>query len=107
MQFEAGGQPPKGTDSPFPKVDFPDSVTSDPATNTWFAYGYRERDLAWLAAIWKSRAKPAVSTPIDATVLSGAFLAGVVLDCFCVDPHGTACASTVYIGDAFRSVALR
>jgi peptidoglycan/xylan/chitin deacetylase (PgdA/CDA1 family) len=42
MQFEAGGQPPKGTDSPFPKVDFPDSVTSDPATNTWFAYGYRE-----------------------------------------------------------------
>lgn len=42
MQFEAGGQPPKGTDSPFPKVDFPDSVPSDPATNTWFAYGYRE-----------------------------------------------------------------
>ena len=42
MQFEAGGQPPKGTDSPFPKVDFPASVPSDPATNTWFAYGYRE-----------------------------------------------------------------
>ncbi len=42
MQFEAGGQPPKGTDSPFPKVDFPASVPSDPAANTWFAYGYRE-----------------------------------------------------------------
>lgn len=42
MQFEAGGQPLKGTDSPFPKVDFPDSVPADPATNTWFAYGYRE-----------------------------------------------------------------
>ncbi|MCI0994345.1 twin-arginine translocation signal domain-containing protein [Pseudomonas sp. ICMP22404] len=42
MQFEAGGQPPKGTDSPFPPVDFPNSVPSDPATNTWFAYGYRE-----------------------------------------------------------------
>ncbi|MBB6244877.1 polysaccharide deacetylase family protein [Rhodanobacter sp. MP1X3] len=42
MQFEAGGQPPKGTDSPFPKVDFPESVPSDAATNTWFAYGYRE-----------------------------------------------------------------
>ncbi|AMH43654.1 polysaccharide deacetylase family protein [Burkholderia sp. PAMC 26561] len=42
MQFEAGGQPPKGTDSPFPKVDFPASVPADPATNTWFAYGYRE-----------------------------------------------------------------
>jgi peptidoglycan/xylan/chitin deacetylase (PgdA/CDA1 family) len=42
MQFEAGGQPLKGTDSPFPKVDFPDGVSSDPATNTWFAYGYRE-----------------------------------------------------------------
>jgi peptidoglycan/xylan/chitin deacetylase (PgdA/CDA1 family) len=42
MQFEAGGQPPKGTDSPFPKVDFAESVPSDPAANTWFAYGYRE-----------------------------------------------------------------
>lgn len=42
MQFEAGGQPPKGTDSPFPKVDFPASVPSDAAANTWFAYGYRE-----------------------------------------------------------------
>jgi peptidoglycan/xylan/chitin deacetylase (PgdA/CDA1 family) len=42
MQFEAGGQPAKGTDSPFPRVDFPDSVPSDPAANTWFAYGYRE-----------------------------------------------------------------
>jgi peptidoglycan/xylan/chitin deacetylase (PgdA/CDA1 family) len=42
MQFEAGGQPAKGTDSPFPKVDFPDNVPSDPAANTWFAYGYRE-----------------------------------------------------------------
>ncbi len=42
MQFEAGGQPPKGTDSPFPKVDLPASVPSDLAANTWFAYGYRE-----------------------------------------------------------------
>jgi peptidoglycan/xylan/chitin deacetylase (PgdA/CDA1 family) len=42
MQFEAGGQPAKGTDSPFPKVDFPESVRSDPAANAWFAYGYRE-----------------------------------------------------------------
>ena len=38
MQFEAGGQPPKGTDSPFPKVDFPASVPSDAAANTWFAW---------------------------------------------------------------------
>ncbi|MRW82775.1 polysaccharide deacetylase family protein [Pseudoduganella sp. FT26W] len=42
MQFEAGGQPPKGADSPFPKVDFPASIKSDPVANTWFAYGYRE-----------------------------------------------------------------
>ena len=42
MQFEAGGQPAKGTDSPFPRVDFPESVRSDPAANAWFAYGYRE-----------------------------------------------------------------
>ncbi|SHM75628.1 Peptidoglycan/xylan/chitin deacetylase, PgdA/CDA1 family [Duganella sacchari] len=42
MQFEAGGQPAKGADSPFPKVDFPFSVKADAVTNTWFAYGYRE-----------------------------------------------------------------
>jgi peptidoglycan/xylan/chitin deacetylase (PgdA/CDA1 family) len=42
MQFEAGGQPAKGTDSPFPKVDFPTEVPADLAANTWFAYGYRE-----------------------------------------------------------------
>jgi peptidoglycan/xylan/chitin deacetylase (PgdA/CDA1 family) len=42
MQFEAGGQPPKGTDSPFPKVEFPPDVPADAAANTWFAYGYRE-----------------------------------------------------------------
>ena len=42
MQFEAGGQPLKDTDSPFPRVDFPASVPADAAANTWFAYGYRE-----------------------------------------------------------------
>ncbi|ELX08945.1 putative polysaccharide deacetylase [Janthinobacterium sp. HH01] len=42
MQFEAGGQPARGADSPFPKVDFPAGVPSDAAANTWFAYGYRE-----------------------------------------------------------------
>ena len=42
MQFEAGGQPPKGADNPFPKVDFPASVPADLAAQAWFAYGYRE-----------------------------------------------------------------
>ncbi|KUZ40690.1 polysaccharide deacetylase [Burkholderia territorii] len=42
MQFEAGGQPPKGADSPFPSVEFPSSVPVDLASATWFAYGYRE-----------------------------------------------------------------
>ncbi|XLZ69933.1 polysaccharide deacetylase family protein [Massilia sp. SR12] len=42
MQFEAGGQPAKGSDSPFPKVELPPSVPADLAANTWFAYGYRE-----------------------------------------------------------------
>ncbi|AWV00527.1 polysaccharide deacetylase [Burkholderia sp. JP2-270] len=42
MQFEAGGQPPKGADSPFPSVAFPPSVPVDLASATWFAYGYRE-----------------------------------------------------------------
>ena len=42
MQFEAGGQPPTGADSPFPTVAFPPSVPVDLASATWFAYGYRE-----------------------------------------------------------------
>lgn len=42
MQFEAGGQPPKGPDSPFPKVEFAERVPSDAAADTWFAYSYRE-----------------------------------------------------------------
>ena len=42
MPFEAGGQPLKGADSPFPKVDFPANIPADLAANTWFAYGYRE-----------------------------------------------------------------
>ena len=42
MPFEAGGQPPKGSDSPFPKIDLPARIPADLATNTWFAYGYRE-----------------------------------------------------------------
>lgn len=42
MQFEAGGQPLKNTDSPFPRVDLPASIPSDPVVNTWFAYGFRE-----------------------------------------------------------------
>jgi len=42
MQFEAGGQPLKGTDSPFPRIDLPDSIPADPVVNSWFAYGYRE-----------------------------------------------------------------
>ncbi|WP_442964695.1 polysaccharide deacetylase family protein [Pseudomonas sp. GCEP-101] len=42
MQFEAGGQPLKGTDSPFPAVELPASVQADAAANSWFAYGYRE-----------------------------------------------------------------
>ena len=41
-QEKSGGQPPKGTDSTFPRIDFPPSVPSDAAANTWFAYGYRE-----------------------------------------------------------------
>ena len=42
MQFEAGGQPLKGTDSPFPKIDLPARIPSDLAANIWFAYACRE-----------------------------------------------------------------
>ena len=39
---------------------------------------------------------PLVSTAIGATVCADAFSACVVLDCFCVDTPGMACAGTVY-----------
>ena len=48
MPFEAGGPPPKGSDSPFPKIDLPARIPADLATNTWFAYGYREGILRML-----------------------------------------------------------
>jgi len=59
MQFEAGGQPPKVTDSPFPKVDFPENVPSDAAADTWFAYGYRE-GIPRLLDLWD---RPASKSP--------------------------------------------
>jgi hypothetical protein len=40
------------------------------------------------------------------TVYTHTSRACTVLECFRNDPHGMACASTVYIGDAFRSMAL-
>ena len=49
---------------------------------------------------------PLFRRPLAQRFGTEAFSAGVVLDCFCVDPRGMACAGTVYIGDAFRSVAL-
>ncbi|MFP3615498.1 DUF1302 family protein, partial [Paraburkholderia sp. SIMBA_050] len=54
MQFEAGGQPPKGADSPFPPVEFPPSVPADLASATWFAYGYRE-GIPRLLDLWVSK----------------------------------------------------
>src|SRR4029077_8607527 len=54
----------------------------------------------------KGRAWPLVSTAIRARVCSQTFRACTVLECFRNDPRGMACASTVYIGDAFRSMAL-
>jgi hypothetical protein len=65
MQFEAGGQPPKGTDSPFPKVDFPSNVPSDAAANTWFAYGYRE-GIPRMLDLWDRHAVKVTSHMIGA-----------------------------------------
>lgn len=41
MQFEAGGQPEQGADSPFSIAPLPAPYPDLPA-NTWFQYGYRE-----------------------------------------------------------------
>jgi peptidoglycan/xylan/chitin deacetylase (PgdA/CDA1 family) len=67
MQFEAGGQPAKGTDSPFPKVDFPDSIPSDPAANTWFAYSYRE-GIPRMLDLWDRHGVKVTSHMIGAAV---------------------------------------
>ena len=67
MQFEAGGQPLKGTDSPFPPVDFPDNVLSDAAANTWFAYGYRE-GIPRMLDLWDRRGVKVTSHRIGEAV---------------------------------------
>lgn len=41
MQFEAGGEPAFGADSPFSGTPLPEGVPDLPA-RTWFQYGYRE-----------------------------------------------------------------
>src|SRR2546428_9633899 len=39
MQFEAGGEPPRGTDNTFPTSHLPPSVPYPPSPNPWFGYG--------------------------------------------------------------------
>jgi hypothetical protein len=68
MQFEAGGQPLKEADSPFPAVDFPDSVPSDAPANTWFAYGYRE-GIPRILDLWDRHAVKVTSRMIGEAVL--------------------------------------
>ncbi|WP_422927993.1 polysaccharide deacetylase family protein [Singulisphaera sp. PoT] len=41
MQFEAGGEPDEGADSPFSSSPLPKGIPDLPA-KTWFQYGYRE-----------------------------------------------------------------
>lgn len=67
MQFEAGGQPLKGADSPLPTVDFPSNIPSDPAMNSWFAYGYRE-GIPRLLDLWDRHAVKVTSHMIGKAV---------------------------------------
>ncbi len=78
MQFEAGGQRPKGTDRPFPKVDFPDNVPSDAAANTWFAYGYRE-GVPRMLDLWDRHAVKVTSHMIGEAVQRHPELAGEIV----------------------------
>ncbi|HVJ61740.1 MAG TPA: polysaccharide deacetylase family protein [Tahibacter sp.] len=50
MQFEAGGEPDSGADSPFSGQPLPAGVPDLPA-RTWFQYGYRE-GVARLLDLW-------------------------------------------------------
>lgn len=72
MQFEAGGEPATGADSPFP--DNLPKGTPDLAARTWFQYGYRE-GVPRLLDLWDRHGIKVTSHMVGAAVLHSPELA--------------------------------
>lgn len=72
MQFEAGGEPERGADSPFPD-NLPQGV-ADLAARTWFQYGYRE-GVPRLLDLWDKHGIQVTSHMVGAAVLKSPELA--------------------------------
>lgn len=64
MQFEAGGEPETGADSPFPPVAAP---YPDLPAKTWFQYGYRE-GIQRLLDLWDKHGVKVTSHMVGAAV---------------------------------------
>lgn len=72
MQFEAGGEPERGADSPFPD-NLPAGLPDLPA-RTWFQYGYRE-GIPRLLDLWDKHGLKVTSHMVGAAVLKSPELA--------------------------------
>jgi len=72
MQFEAGGEPAGGADSPFP--DNLPAGAPDLAASTWFQYGYRE-GVPRLLDLWDKHGLKVTSHMVGAAVLKSPELA--------------------------------
>lgn len=72
MQFEAGGEPERGADSPFP--DNLPAGLPDLAARTWFQYGYRE-GVPRLLDLWDKHGLKVTSHMVGAAALKSPELA--------------------------------
>lgn len=73
MQFEAGGEPAEGADSPFSGNPLP-AGTPDLPAQTWFQYGYRE-GVPRLLDLWDKHGVKVTSHMVGAAVLKNPALA--------------------------------
>lgn len=73
MQFEAGGEPAEGADSPFSGTPLPPGTPDLPA-QTWFQYGYRE-GVPRLLDLWDKHGVKVTSHMVGAAVLKNPALA--------------------------------
>ncbi len=73
MQFEAGGEPERGADSPFSGSPLPDQYPDLPA-QTWFEYGYKE-GIPRLLNLWDKHGIKVTSHMVGQAVLANPELA--------------------------------
>ena len=78
MQFEAGGEPDEGFDSPFSGSPLPKGVPDLPA-RTWFAYGYKE-GIPRLLDLWDRHKVKVTSHMVGGAVVRNPKLAREIVE---------------------------